>query len=137
MDLGMVPGMVAGNIVAVFAQRLVRTLCPNCKQPHKPTSEECEILGVEPEAVAHIYNAKAGGCDMCGGAGYKGRVAVAEILLFDEEMDEIVARSGTKAEMKTHAVERGFKSMRDDGILKVLEGVTTLEALAKVVAIQK
>lgn len=137
MDLGMVPGMVAGNIVAVFAQRLVRTLCPNCKQPHKPTSEECEILGVEPEAVPQIYNAKAGGCDMCGGAGYKGRVAVAEILLFDEEMDEIVARSGTKAEMKNHAVERGFKSMRDDGILKVLEGVTTLEALAKVVAIHK
>jgi general secretion pathway protein E/type IV pilus assembly protein PilB len=52
-------------------------------------------------------------------------------------MDEIVARSGTKAEMKAHAVEKGFKSMRDDGILKVLEGVTTLDALSKVVAIQK
>lgn len=137
MDLGMVPGMVAGNIVAVFAQRLVRTLCPSCKQPHTPTDEECEILGVDPASAPQIYNAKAGGCDQCGGAGYKGRVAVAEILLFDEEMDEIVARNGTKAEMKAHAVERGFKSMRDDGILKVLEGVTTLEALAKVVALHK
>lgn len=137
MDLGMVPGMVAGNIVAVFAQRLVRTLCPVCKQPHTPTDEECEILGVDSSSSPQIFVAKAGGCDQCGGAGYKGRVAVAEILLFDEGMDEIVARSGTKAEMKSHAVERGFKSMRDDGILKVLEGKTTLEALAKVVAIQK
>ncbi len=137
MDLGMVPGMVAGNIVAVFAQRLVRTLCPNCKQPHKPTEEECEILGVDHAVAPQIYNAKAGGCEMCGGAGYKGRVAVAEILLFDEELDEIIAQSGTKAEMKAQAVEKGFKSMRDDGILKVLEGITTLEALAKVVAIHK
>lgn len=137
MDLGMVPGMVAGNIVAVFAQRLVRVLCPNCKQPHKPTEEECEILGVDHAVAPQIFNAKAGGCEACSGAGYKGRVAVAEILLFDEELDEIVARSGTKAEMKAVAVEKGFKSMRDDGILKILEGITTIEALAKVVAIQK
>ena len=74
---------------------------------------------------------------MCGGAGYKGRVAVAEILLFDEDLDEIVARGGTKAEMKAQAVEKGFKSMRDDGILKILEGLTTIEALSKVVAIHK
>jgi type IV pilus assembly protein PilB len=64
-------------------------------------------------------------------------VAVAEILLFDEELDEVIARNGTKAEMKAVSVQKGFKSMRDDGILKVLEGITTLEALAKVVAIQK
>lgn len=137
LDLGMVPGMIAGNIVAVFAQRLVRTLCPHCKQSHTPDEAECELLGVEFTTAPTIYKAKPGGCESCGGQGYKGRVAVAEILLFDEEMDEIVARGGTKAEMKAYAVEKGFKSMRDDGILKVLEGVTTLDALAKVVAIQK
>ena len=136
MDLGMVPGMVAGNIVAVFAQRLVRTLCPHCKQPHTPDEAECEILGVPFASAPQIFKAKAGGCDMCGGAGYKGRVAVAEILLFDEELDEIVARNGTKGEMKAVAVQKGFKSMKDDGILKILEGVTTLEALSKVVAVQ-
>ena len=135
MDLGMVPGMVAGNIVAVFAQRLVRTLCPHCKQAHTPDEEECKILSVEFADAPQIYKPKAGGCDQCGGAGYKGRVAVAEILLFDEELDEIVARGGTKAEMKAVAVQKGFKSMRDDGILKVLEGITTLEALSKVVSV--
>jgi len=137
LDLGMVPGMVAGNIVAVFAQRLVRTLCPHCKQTHTPDEAECEILGVEFTTAPNIFTAKPGGCDQCGGQGYRGRVAVAEILLFDEAMDEIVARGGTKGEMKAYAVEKGFKSMRDDGILKVLEGVTTLDALAKVVSLQK
>ena len=62
---------------------------------------------------------------------------MAEILLFDEEMDDMVARSCTKAELKTVAVEKGFKSMKDDGILKILEGITTLDALSKVVDIHK
>ncbi len=137
LDLGMVPGMLAGNIIAVFAQRLIRTLCPSCKQPHKATAEECDILGVDPSSPPQIYNAKTGGCDMCGGAGYKGRVAVAEILLFDEDMDEVLARAGTKAELKNAAVQKGFKSMRDDGILKILDGITTLDALSKVVDIHK
>ncbi|PZQ43388.1 MAG: type II secretion system protein E, partial [Micavibrio aeruginosavorus] len=136
-DLGMVPGMVAGNIVAVFAQRLVRVLCPHCKQAHTPNEAECEILGVPFATAPQIFNAKVGGCESCGGQGYKGRVAVAEILLFDDDLDEVVARNGTKAEMKALAVEKGFKSMRDDGILKVLEGVTTLDALSKVVALHK
>lgn len=138
MDLGMVPGMVAGNIIAVFAQRLVRTLCPVCKEPHKPEADECAMLGVDPEnPPSTLFKPKSGGCDQCGGAGYKGRVAVAEILLFDDDLDEIVARGGTKHELKQVAVQKGFKSMKDDGILKIIEGVTTLDALSKVVDIHK
>lgn len=137
LDLGMVPGMIAGNIIGIFAQRLVRVLCPHCKQPHQPDEEECKILGLEFSSAPGIFKAKTGGCDSCGGQGYKGRVAVAEILLLDEEMDEIIAKSGTKAELKALALEKGFKSMKDDGILKILEGVTTLDALSKVVDIHK
>lgn len=136
-DLGMVPGMVAGNIIAVFAQRLVRTLCPHCKEPHTATDEECVLMGILSGTAPSIFRAHAGGCDQCGGAGYKGRIAVAEILLFDEDMDEIVARGGTKIELKNLAVQKGFKSMKDDGILKVLEGKTTLEALSKIVDLHK
>ncbi|HPD83416.1 MAG: ATPase, T2SS/T4P/T4SS family [Alphaproteobacteria bacterium] len=130
-DLGMVPGMVAGNIVSIFAQRLARTLCPSCKQPHTATDEECKLLGVTD--APEIFKARQGGCDLCGGQGYKGRVAVAEVLLFDSEMDEIVARKGTKAELYEVAVAKGFKSMRDDAMLKILEGKTTFEAVSKVV----
>ena len=135
LDLGMVPGMIAGNIISVFAQRLARTLCSNCKEPYTPNDHELQLLGVSnsPE----IFKAKQGGCDQCGGQGYKGRVALAEILSFDEDMDEIVARNGTKADLKEMALSKGFKNMKDDAMLKILEGRTTFEAVSKVVDITK
>ncbi|USO06445.1 MAG: Flp pilus assembly complex ATPase component TadA [Rhodospirillales bacterium] len=136
-DLGLKPGMVAGAIVAVFAQRLTRRLCPVCKEAYQPDAQECEILGADPANMPTIYRARQGGCDSCSGSGYKGRTAVVEILTFDEEMDELLARGANKAELKAMAVKKGFKSMKDDGILKVLEGVTSLEALAKVVDIRR
>ncbi len=132
-DLGMVPGMLAGNIISIFAQRLARTLCNNCKEAYKPTDEEHEILGVTD--APEIFRATQGGCTQCEGQGYKGRVALAEILLFDEAMDEILARGGTKAEIKNLALSKGFKDMRDDAMLKILEGKTTFEAVSKVVDI--
>ena len=137
LDLGLKPGMVAGAIIAVFAQRLARRLCSSCKVEYTPDQEECAILGVDPAKAPKIFKAKQGGCEACAGQGYKGRVAIAEILSFDEELDECIARSGTKADMKELAVKKGFKSMKDDGILKVLEGVTDLAALSKIVDIHK
>lgn len=135
LDLGLKPGMVAGAIIGVFAQRLVRLLCNSCKVEHVATAEECERLGVDPADPPTIYHAKTGGCSACGGQGYKGRSAVVEILVFDEDLDEILARGESKAELKAEAKRKGFKSMKDDGILKILEGKTDLNALSRVVAI--
>lgn len=137
LDLGLKPGMIAGSIIAIFAQRLTRRLCNSCKQEYRPGAEECEILGVNPDNAPPVYKAKQGGCDMCGGQGYKGRVAVAEILSFDDELDDMLAKNVSKAELKAAAIKKGFKSMKDDGILKVLEGVTSLQALSDVVNIKK
>jgi type IV pilus assembly protein PilB len=134
-DLGLKPGMVAGSIIAIFAQRLTRRLCPHCKVPHVATEEECKQLKVDPQNAPTIYTARQGGCTQCSGQGYKGRIAVVEILTFDEEMDQLLALSATKAEFKACATKKGFKSMKDDGILKVLEGVTSLDALSKVVSL--
>lgn len=137
-DLGMKPGMVAGAIIAVFAQRLARRLCEKCKVPHTPTDQELVWLKAESrEGLPQLYRAKEGGCSMCSGKGYKGRVALAEILLFDEEMDEQVAKNVTKAELKTLAVKKGFKSLKDDGILKILEGITSFDAVGRVVDLDK
>ncbi len=136
-DLNLKPGMVAGSIVSIFAQRLTRRLCDNCKEAYEPDIEECRILEVNSSNPPTIYRAKQGGCDACGGAGYKGRTAVVEILPFDEDMDVLLANGESKAELKALAVKKGFKSMRDDGILKVLEGVTSLDALSKVVDIKR
>lgn len=137
VDLGMKPGMIAGAIIAIFAQRLVRKLCKECKEPYRPDAAECAILGVESSNPPEIFRPHQGGCQACAGQGYKGRVAVAEILLLDEDLDEIIARGGNKIEIKRLAKQKGFKNMKDDGILKILDGLTSLEELAHNVNVNK
>lgn len=137
IDLGLKPGMVAGTVIAVFAQRLVRKLCEECKVEIMPDPEQCKILGVDPDNAKTIFKANQGGCNACSGQGYKGRVAIAEILLLDEDLDEIIARGGTKVELKRAAQQKGFKNMRDDGILKILDGITSIEEVASAVHIHR
>jgi type IV pilus assembly protein PilB len=128
LDLGLKPGMIAGAIIAVFAQRLARRLCSQCKEEYTPDAHECHMLGFDVANPPTIFRPRSGGCQACRGQGYKGRIALAEILTFDEELDEIVARSGTKGELRKKAIEKGFKSMKDDAILKIREGVTSFES---------
>lgn len=136
MDLGLKPGMLAGAIIGVFAQRLARRLCTSCREEYTATTEDCVTLDVDSSAPPQIYRHKEGGCTACMGQGYKGRTATVEILSFDDEMNDLIAKGASKAEIKAKAVEKGFKSMRDDGMLKVLEGITDLAALAKVVDVR-
>lgn len=133
-DLGMKPGMLAGSITAIFAQRLARLLCNSCKEPHTATPEELEILGV---SNADLFKPKQGGCDQCMGQGYKGRTAIVEIVVFDEGLDDLMAAGANKGEIKKAAVNNGFKTLREDAIQKVLEGKTSLEAISKVVDIHE
>lgn len=135
LDLGLKPGMLAGALIAVFAQRLVRRLCASCKEEYVASEEECVILGVDPSNPPAIHRAHQGGCQVCAGKGYKGRVAIAEILLFDEDLDDVIASEGTKADLQRVAKQKGFKSMKDDGMLKVLEGLTSIEEVSKKVNI--
>jgi type IV pilus assembly protein PilB len=138
LDLGLKPGMVAGAIIAIFAQRLTRSLCGACKEEYKPDEEECQKLGADPADPPTIYRAKKDtSCHVCGGSGYKGRTAVAEILMMDEDLDKLVAEGKPKGDLKEKAVEKGFKSMKDDGILKILEGKTSIEAVSRVVDLLK
>lgn len=130
IDLGIQPGMIAGAIIATSAQRLVRTLCPKCKRMGEATSEECKILGVDPAKPPTICYPV--GCSECGNLGYKGRVACCEILYMDEELDDIIATGCQKATLRAAARRKGFKSMVDDGILKILDGVTSVDAVSKV-----
>jgi general secretion pathway protein E/type IV pilus assembly protein PilB len=130
LDLGMQPGMLAGAIIACFAQRLVRTLCPKCKKAVTASAEACELLGADPANPPTIY--EPGGCSHCSNTGYKGRVACCEILYMDEELDDIIAAGGHKSALKAAARQKGFQSMVEDGIGKILDGVTSLDAVTKV-----
>lgn len=130
IDMGLQPGMLAGAIVGIFAQRLVRTLCQPCRKPVKATPEQCKMLGVSPDNPPTIYD--PGGCPLCNNTGYRGRVACLEILYMDEELDDMLAAGAQKSEIKAAARRKGFQSMVDDGILKILEGVTSYDAVTKV-----
>lgn len=132
LDLGLQPGLIAGAIIATFAQRLVRKLCQSCKEPVVATPEQCHLLQADSLTPPTIY--KAVGCKECNNTGYKGRVAVAEILYLDEDLDNLIAANAHKSEMKALARKKGFKSMLDDGILKIYEGITTLDKLMEVVS---
>lgn len=129
LDIGIKPDIMAGNIIGIIGQRLLRTLCKFCKQPRQAEAVEQLILGVE-EAVT-LWDAC--GCERCGGTGYKGRVSVLEILKMDAELDELITERASMRVMLRAAVGKGFKTMADDGIRRVLAGDTTLEELSRVV----
>jgi len=128
-DIGVKPDILAGNIIGVVGQRLIRTLCKECKKPKVPEDFEKIILGITDDQV--IYEPV--GCEVCANSGYKGRVSILEVLKFDEGLDELIARQATMRELKEHAINAGFKTMADDGVRRILEGLTTIEELSRVV----
>ncbi len=132
IELGLKPEMLSGSIIAVFAQRLVRRVCQQCKQPYKATPEECRLMAVDAANPPELY--KGVGCPACNNSGYIGRIGIHEILYIDEEIETLVAEGGHKHEVRAVALKNGFKSMRDDGIMKAHQGVTTIDALTKAVS---
>lgn len=128
-DIGVRPDILAGNIIGILGQRLVRTLCSKCKRERSSEDYEQIILGVKEKV--RLYDPV--GCDHCSGAGFRGRISVLEVLKVDEELDELIARQATMRELRLHASAHGFKTMADDGVRRVLEGKTTLEELSRVV----
>lgn len=130
-DIGISPDIMAGNIIGVVAQRLVRVLCPQCKEPVKPTDEERKILGVKRNEAIQIYKHK--GCKRCNQTGYRGRMAILELLRIDSEMDSLIARRAHLDELRKMAVDKGFTTLADDGVRRILEGYTSTEEVMRVI----
>jgi general secretion pathway protein E/type IV pilus assembly protein PilB len=131
LDIGIVPDILAGNIIGVLAQRLVRKLCRTCRQPYEAEGREARLLGLADGESATLY--RAVGCEKCDYQGYSGRNAILELLKIDAGIDELVARRATAREILTAARARGFKTLADDGVRLVRNGVTTLEEVMRVV----
>lgn len=130
-DIGISPDIMAGNIIGVVAQRLVRVLCPQCKEPVKPTDEERKILGVKRNEAIQIYKHK--GCKRCNQTGYRGRMAILELLRIDSEMDSLIARRAHLDELRKMALDKGFTTLADDGVRRILEGYTSTEEVMRVI----
>jgi type IV pilus assembly protein PilB len=129
IDIGIRPYLLSGALVCCVAQRLVRKLCDHCKKSKIPNEDECRILGLEKGSDKVIY--EHSGCEKCNNIGYKGRLAMSEILNISKKLDEMIALNATSKAILDAALEEGFVSMAQDGIGKVLDGVTDIEDLIK------
>ncbi|HWT53815.1 MAG TPA: ATPase, T2SS/T4P/T4SS family [Rhodocyclaceae bacterium] len=131
LDIGVLPDIMAGNIIGVIAQRLVRKLCPHCKTAYQPGPAEARILGVEETTAPAIY--RAGTCEHCDYRGYKGRLAIMEVLRMDGDIDELIARRATAREVRNAANAKGFRSLAEDAARRVVEGITSIEEVGRVI----
>jgi type II secretory ATPase GspE/PulE/Tfp pilus assembly ATPase PilB-like protein len=129
LDIGIQPDIMAGNIIGVVAQRLVRTLCPNCKQPYAPSLDERLMFGESEKEIEALH--RPVGCRSCDGKGFKGRTAIMELLVMDADLDELVARRSTARELRCAAEAKGFRPLAEAGMQRVLDGATTLAELAR------
>jgi len=132
IDLGLPRTMLSTHLVAVIAQRLVRKLCLNCKKQREPTIHEISLLNLSKTQL--IFSAE--GCSLCYGTGYKGRLAVAELLMFDQGLDEFPATMSPSLSLKNLAKEKGFISMERDARNRILSGDTTLEEVLRVIDLE-
>jgi type II secretory ATPase GspE/PulE/Tfp pilus assembly ATPase PilB-like protein len=130
LDLGIAPEVVSGNVIGIVAQRLVRRLCPHCREPYEATEAERRLLGA---GVEPLTLWRAAGCERCGHRGFRGRLALVEMVRFDRAIDELVARRATLGEIERYALQAGFEPIARDGVRRVLEGATTIAEVARVI----
>ena len=129
VDMGVEPFLLSSSLIGLLAQRLVRVLCPHCKEPHQATEGECEFLQADPQQPPTIY--RAVGCQQCKQQGYQGRTGVYELVAVDDKLRELIHNRVSEAELTAYARTRG-PSIRDDGRVRVLAGQTTIEEVLRV-----
>jgi len=127
--MGVEPFLVASSVNLIMAQRLARVICPQCKEEHPLPAETFAELGWTGEPfVAH----RGTGCGNCGGTSYKGRVALYEVMPLTDEVREAILSGATALDLKRTAMQSGMKTLRQSGLTKVAEGVTTIEEIMRV-----
>ncbi|MDH2915727.1 MAG: GspE/PulE family protein [Gallionella sp.] len=131
LDIGILPDILAGNIIGIVAQRLIRILCKHCKYPYQPDASERKLLGLAHNEEATLY--RAAGCEHCHHQGYSGRQAIMEILKMDSDIDDLVARRASIRDIKQAALEAGFRPLAQDGIRRILQGATSIAEVSRVV----
>lgn len=144
IDLGVTPNIIAPAINVAIAQRLVRVLCKNCRKKREPTPEEIKIIKEAMETLPvkyerppldniSVYN--HGSCDECNHTGYKGRIGIFEAFLIDDEIERLILKSPSEAAVREAAIAQGMATLQQDGILKILAGVTSFDELDRIAGI--
>lgn len=127
IDMGVPPYLVASSVIAVLAQRLVRLICVKCKQPYTPTDAQLEAAGITPEQAATATFMKGKGCAHCNKSGYRGRQGIFELMMMTAKVRELSFQGASTQDIRRQAVAQGMNTLYNDGIRKVMRGITTLE----------
>lgn len=133
-DLGIEPFLVASSLIGILAQRLVQRSCPSCASPQAPSAAAVEKIGGLERLPADAKWLAGRGCKECKQSGFKGRIAIHELLQMNDELRELITRRASEHELRRAARAGGMRTLVEDGIAKAAEGLTTLEAILKVVA---
>jgi type IV pilus assembly protein PilB len=131
MNMGIEPFLVASSVHLICAQRLVRRICTNCKEPNPMTPEALVTAGFSEEDASSVTPMKGAGCDRCNTTGYKGRVGLYEVMEIGEELRELILVGASGLELRRKAMEEGMITLRGSGLRKVKEGVTTIEEVVR------
>ena len=129
IDMGVEPFLVSSSVVAILAQRLVRRLCDHCKSPYTPNATELADFDLG-NLPGQLY--RPVGCEECNHKGYSGRSGIYELLIVDDDLRSMVVAGATTGTIRAAAIGRGLKTLRDDGIRKALEGITSLDEVRRV-----
>ena len=132
VDIGVQPFLVASSVRAIMAQRLVRRLCSNCKQPGELTETELRALQIEPGQIREAQIMKPVGCEQCRQIGYKGRMGIFEIFIIDDEVRHMINKRSSTLMLRQRARELGMRTLREDGVRKILAGLTSGEEVISI-----
>ncbi|WP_461829586.1 GspE/PulE family protein [Aquifex sp.] len=137
IDMGIEPFLVGSSLLLVVAQRLIRKLCPKCKEEANLPKDIMLKIGLikDPSEEVKIYKAHEGGCEYCNYTGYKGRTAVHELLEVDDELKTLIVRGATHDQIREKAVQKGMRTLYQSGLLKVKRGITSIEEVNRVLAV--
>ncbi len=131
MNMGIEPFLVATSVQLIAAQRLVRRICANCKEEVDVQPPALLNLGYKKDEIGTFTIFKGRGCDKCNNTGYKGRVGLVEVMEIDDSIRDLILSGGTAMDIKRNAAERGMISLRRSGLIKIKEGITTIEEVVR------
>jgi type IV pilus assembly protein PilB len=131
MNMGIEPFLVASSVNLICAQRLVRRICTNCKTDHPLPAPALVEAGFTPEEAKKVVPKKGAGCEQCNNTGYKGRVGLYEVMEISEELREMILVGASSLELRRKAIEEGMITLRRSGLQKVMDGITTIEEVAR------
>lgn len=132
VDMGVEPYLVSSSVIGVIAQRLIRVLCPHCKQSDKPSPEALERAGLRPDVLDGAEVFRPRGCEHCFNTGYRGRTGIYELMPASDELHQALSRTSEAGELRRAAISAGLKTLMDSGLSKVRRGQTSLEEVLRV-----